>query len=199
MANDALIKQILTNCGLSCVPELECNDCLTQILLALADSIPASTVWYSEYQKRYSAAFTSGYQLTSLYQETLIGDTIYTDGSWLGFSYHLQTGANENFKEIFVKFANQTLVSFIPSAGLRDIYINGVIKALNIHTKTAYFELTLKEYISNSSDTDLFYSGNLTGVNFNSNNKLILQGQGIVFGDVTAINGQGTINILPSL
>ena len=187
-----LKEQILTNCGQSCNPNLACTDCLTQILLELAqyaDNSPQQ--WFSEYQQRYSA---TGNVLTTLYQEQLPAFTFYVIGSFFKFSYLINIVNYENTNDIYVMFSNQDILS-IASAQHGLYWITGTVKMLNLRGLKASYKI---QYTYNNTITSPNY-GILSNINFDLNQKLILQGQGTAFGDVTGYEGEGVTYSIPYL
>ncbi len=144
------------------------------------------TTWYSQYQKRFSEAGS----LTTLYTNQLKTNSFIANGSYLTFNYQIQPANNANAKTVYVKFQNQVLISIsVPINNNDIIYITGQLKMTDLKGELAIFN---GSYYS-ASITATNFTGNLSGINFASDNLLILQALGIAYSDLVALNGDGII------
>lgn len=148
------------------------------------------TPWFSNFFPIQS----KGSSLCSLYNITLIGGSLGQEGCYFDFDFLVNTAANGNTKDIYLKFANQPL--FHKSAALNNVNIQlkGKIKIIDYTNKKALFKVN---YLDDTGAVSLV-TGNLTGIDFTQNNKLLLQGQGVADYDVVALEGEGNYQSLSS-
>jgi len=156
---------------------------------AVANSVGSTyaLTWYAETQTRG----TYINQLCTLYTDPLPANIFPSDGSWATFSYVLNIAFNSNTKTVYVKFANQVILTISVSTSFSGyIYIEGKLKALQLAKNT--WSYTVSWYSTGVAPT-LAY-GTLTGISQSVVNNLLLQGQGVANNDIEAIEGDGVIN-----
>lgn len=150
------------------------------------------TPWFSNFFPIQS----KGNLLSSLYDITLIGGSLGQEGCYFDFDFLIKTAANSNAKQFWVKFANQVLLVSNPASVLNNshIRVSGKVKIIDYTNKISIFKIN---WIDDSSSAFLT-TGQLTGIDFRQNNKLLLQGQGVADGDVIAMDGEGNYQSLSS-
>jgi hypothetical protein len=142
------------------------------------------SVWFSEFGILNNTSNT----LDTIYDEWLIGGSMVQQGNWIDFCFDVVSAANSNTKNVFVKFSNQLLLNYSVPTGAQTLKLVGKIKVLDYTLKKAFYSVTCGSSI---------VSGQLTGINWNVNNSLLLQFQGTANNDLIANGGEGKINIIP--
>lgn len=147
-----------------------------------------TNVWFSYWGPQKNKAAL----LTTLYHSTLIGGTLIQEGGFVEFEYIIIPANNSNVKNVYLKFATETLITVsVPINSSVPIIISGTIKLTDYAGLKGYFKL---KAVSNG--TMQVSAGELTGINWNANNLLIIQGQGVANNDIVSQGGEGKICIV---
>lgn len=154
----------------------------------------AVNAWFSEWGQKFNDAGL----LCTIYHQWLIGGSLVQQGNWADFEFNIDVANNANSKTIYVKFANQVLATINPSASTgQSVLIRGKIKCQDYNNKEAYFCISYTQISYGVVSGNSIFSGVLSGINWNANNALIVQFQGVATNDLIGNGGDGRVCLIP--
>lgn len=146
-------------------------------------------VWFSFWGPQKN----KGNALTTLFHSTLIGGSLVQEGGWAEFEYTVMPTLNVNAKNIYIKLSNQTIFNLpLLVNSSAPVIICGSIQVTDYTNGKAIAKIWS---IRNSAIAFLQII-ELSGINWNANNILIIQAQGVDNNDITCNGGTGKICIV---
>lgn len=148
--------------------------------------------WFSTfYPIQNEAALES-----TLYSPQLVGGSFIMEADWASFKFMVTPANNSNSKTIKVLFNNSPLLTItVPINSAIPIFISGQLTCIEYKYGTIGYDIKYES----TGNSPVIVSGTLTGLTFSQTYKLLLQGQGVSNGDLTANRGSGIISTITKM